>query len=64
MTTVLIGIDDTDFGDSPGTGQLARRVSNEITRLGGKPLGITRHQFLVDPRIPYTACLIGASVWR
>ncbi len=55
MATVLIGIDDTDFGDSPGTGQLARRVSNEIARFGGKPLGITRHQFLVDPRIPYTA---------
>jgi hypothetical protein len=54
MTTVLIGIDDTDYGDSPGTGQLARRVSGEINRFGGKPLGITRHQFLIDPRIPYT----------
>jgi hypothetical protein len=54
MPNMLIGIDDTDYGDSPGTGQLARRISAEITRLGGNPLGITRHQFLVDPLIPYT----------
>ena len=54
MATIFIGVDDTDFGDSPGTGQLAQRLSKEITRRGGKPLGITRHQFLMDPRIPYT----------
>src|SRR5579862_5051006 len=51
---VLIGIDDTDIADSPGTGQLARRVAGEIHRAGGRPLGITRHQFLMDPRIAYT----------
>jgi hypothetical protein len=54
MQTVLIGIDDTDNADSPGTGQLARRVSQEIRRCGGRLIGTTRHQFLVDPAIPYT----------
>src|ERR1700761_2139441 len=54
MQTVLIGIDDTDSADSPGTGQLARRVSQEICRCGGVLIGTTRHQFLVDPAIPYT----------
>lgn len=50
----LIGIDDTDNADSPGTGQLARRLSAEIERFGGRLLGTTRHQFLIDPLIPFT----------
>jgi hypothetical protein len=54
MPTVWIGIDDTDNADSPGTGQLARRVLKEIVHAGGTSLGTTRHQFFVDPRIPYT----------
>ena len=53
-TTVLIGIDDTDNSASDGTGRLARRLAEEAVRRGAVSLGITRHQLLVDERIPYT----------
>jgi hypothetical protein len=62
MATVLIGIDDTDNQTSPGTGQLARRLAAELERRGAKPLGITRHQFLLDERIAYTTHNSGACV--
>ena len=62
MTTFLIGIDDTDNDTSPGTGQLARRLAGEIERRGANMLGITRHQFLVDDRIPYTSHNSGACI--
>ena len=63
---LLIGIDDTDQKDTPGTGHLARRLLDELVGIGCKPAGVTRHQFLVDPRIPYTshnsaACLAVAG---
>jgi tRNA(Ile2) C34 agmatinyltransferase TiaS len=59
----LIGVDDTDYGDSIGTGAFARELMCHLTRdLDVRPSGITRHQFLVHPDIPYTthnssACL-------
>jgi hypothetical protein len=62
MAIVLIGIDDTDNETSPGTGQLARRLAQEIEQKGAKLLGITRHQFLVDDRIKYTSHNSGACV--
>jgi hypothetical protein len=62
MQTVLIGIDDTDNQTSPGTGSLARRVSSECEKRGMRPLGVTRHQFLLDPAIPYTSHNSGACV--
>lgn len=52
---ILIGIDDTDNADSPGTGRLARELSEHLQAHGLSVYGITRHQLLVDPRIPYTA---------
>ncbi|MCC6522319.1 MAG: hypothetical protein IT373_06640 [Polyangiaceae bacterium] len=56
MTRALIGLDDTDHGDSIGTGALARELGLYLERLAGAvSLGITRHQLLVDPRIPYTS---------
>lgn len=56
MIRVLIGLDDTDHGDSIGTGALARELCLHLERLAGVvSLGITRHQLLVDPRIPYTS---------
>ncbi len=56
MTRLLIGIDDTDHGDSIGTGALARELALHLERLAGASnRGITRHQLLVDPRIPYTS---------
>ncbi len=63
---LLIGIDDTDDLRSPGTGRRARALLRELADAGlGSPAGATRHQLLVDDRIPYTthnssACL----AWR
>jgi len=63
---LLIGIDDTDDLQSPGTGRRARALLRELAEAGlGEPAGATRHQLLVDERIPYTthnssACL----AWR
>ena len=62
MTTVLIGLDDTDNADSPGTGRLARRLLAELAARRCRPLGVTRHQFLVDSRIPYTSHNSGACL--
>lgn len=54
--SVLVAIDDTDNLDSRGTGFLAQRLMEELEGAGlGTPLGATRHQLLVDPRIPYTS---------
>ncbi len=60
----LLGMDDTDNLESRGTGHLARQLAyilglNQLSQ----PLGITRHQLLVSPEIPYTshnssACLL------
>lgn len=53
---VLIGVDDTDVIGSPGTGRVARALAGHIQeRGGGTPLGVTRHQLLVHPAIPYTS---------
>lgn len=53
---VWIGLDDTDNLDSRGTGYIARSLANHILNPEwGKCLGITRHQLLVDPAIPYTS---------
>jgi hypothetical protein len=64
---VLVGIDDTDNLTSPGTGWLAQRLQQELASQNlGEPLGVTRHQLLLDPRVPYTshnssACLALAT---
>lgn len=55
---VLIGIDDTDNlePDSVGTGRVARQIAGALVRRGlGTSLGVTRHQLLIDPAIPYTS---------
>ena len=53
---VFIGIDDTDVPGGPGTGKVARGLADYLEGLGlGHSLGVTRHQLLVDPRIPYTS---------
>jgi len=62
MAIVLIGLDDTDNPDSRGTGHLARLLSAECGCRGMRPLGVTRHQFLLDERIPYTSHNSGACV--
>src|SRR5215831_5204430 len=63
----LVGIDDTDNDSSPGTGFLAQRLLEALAAEGlATPCGATRHQLLVDPRVPYTshnssACLAIAT---
>jgi hypothetical protein len=52
----LIGIDDTDNLESRGTGHRVRELADWLSsRHLAEPYGITRHQLLVDPRIPYTS---------
>ena len=53
---LLIGIDDTDNLDTRGTGYRARTLAQGLVDAGLAAVhGITRHQLLVDPRIPYTS---------
>lgn len=51
---LYIGIDDTDVLDSRGTGHLGRMIAEALST-DFAIAGVTRHQLLVDPRIPYTA---------
>ncbi len=53
---IFIGVDDTDFGDSIGTGGIARELQLHLVRdLAAEPRGVTRHQLYVHPDIPYTS---------
>jgi hypothetical protein len=68
MTTqILIGIDDTDNAETHGTGRRARQLGETLAAEGLAEVdGITRHQLLIDPRIPYTshnssACLLART---
>jgi tRNA(Ile2) C34 agmatinyltransferase TiaS len=47
-------MDDTDNKTSRGTGRLARAVAAALSEQL-KVWGVTRHQLLVDPRVPYTS---------
>jgi hypothetical protein len=49
----FIGLDDTDTLESPGTGHMARRIATALA-VDYPVLGVTRHQLLVDDRVPYT----------
>jgi hypothetical protein len=52
----LLGVDDTDNLESRGTGHRVRQLGDWLAEMKlAKPRGITRHQLLVDPRIPYTS---------
>ena len=52
----LIGIDDTDNLETRGTGHRVRQLADWLAENQlALPLGITRHQLLVDPQIPYTS---------
>lgn len=52
--SLLIALDDTDMPGTPGTGRLARSIAAAIA-VRFPIMGITRHQLLVDPAIPYTS---------
>ncbi len=58
---IYIGLDDTDNQISRGTGRLARAVAAELSRRYCL-YGVTRHQFLVDPRVPYTSHNSSATI--
>jgi len=52
----LIGIDDTDNLESRGTGYRARCLGAELAEAGlARTDGVSRHQLLVHPDIPYTS---------
>jgi hypothetical protein len=52
----LVGIDDTDNLESRGTGFIGRTMGETITASGlGTCGGVSRHQLLFDPRVPYTS---------
>lgn len=50
---IYIGLDDTDVLESRGTGRLAREIAHVLVQ-DGSLLGVTRHQLLLDPGVPYT----------
>jgi hypothetical protein len=58
---LLIGLDDTDNHESRGTGHLARQIAAGLVE-SGEVLGVTRHQLLVDPRVPYTSHNSSAAI--
>lgn len=50
----VIAIDDTDSAEEGGTGGLAREIAGRLSPR--YPVwGVSRHQFIVLPEIPYTA---------
>ena len=56
MMRYLIGIDDTDNLETRGTGHRVRQLADWLAENHlAEPKGITRHQLLVDSRIPYTS---------
>jgi hypothetical protein len=63
-----LGLDDTDNADSVGTGRLSRMLADELElRKLVSDSENTRHQFLIDPAIPYTshnssACIAAEAV--
>ena len=62
---IFIGIDDTDNLETRGTGHMARALGQSLVEAGLFDMrSVTRHQLLVDRRIPFTshnssACLAG-----
>jgi hypothetical protein len=58
---LTIGIDDTDNLTSRGTGNLARTIAAELSKQF-QLIGVTRHQLLVDERVPYTSHNSSAAI--
>jgi hypothetical protein len=51
---IFVGMDDTDNKESGGTGRVARDIA-AVLRERFPVLGVSRHQLLVDDRVPYTS---------
>lgn len=58
---IWIGLDDTDNLQSRGTGRLARQIAADLGN-DYRLLGVTRHQLLLDPRVPYTSHNSSAAI--
>src|SRR4051812_25942811 len=58
---ILVGIDDTDMPETPGTNQLARALVADVADQF-RCERIVRHQLLDDPRVPYTSKNGSASI--
>jgi tRNA(Ile2) C34 agmatinyltransferase TiaS len=58
---IYIGLDDTDNKTSRGTGRLARAMAARLAERY-RVRGVTRHQLLVDPRVPYTSHNSSAAI--
>lgn len=58
---ILVGLDDTDTLDSPGTNQLAKAMVRALAD-HWICVRIVRHQLLFDPRVPYTSKNGSASI--
>lgn len=58
---IIVGIDDTDIIDSPGTNQLARAILKKIGPAARDAI-ICRHQLFFDSRVPYTSKNGSASI--
>jgi len=58
---IYIGLDDTDNKTSRGTGRLAREITAALAKQFSVR-GVTRHQLLVDPRVPYTSHNSSATI--
>lgn len=58
---VIIGLDDTDTLETPGTGHLARLIAADLAA-DYTVLGVVRHQLLVDARVPCTKNNSAAAV--
>ncbi|NYT17757.1 MAG: ABC transporter substrate-binding protein [Methanomicrobiales archaeon] len=53
--TLYVALDDTDTRESRGTGRLARAIARDLQQSGYHLSGVSRHQLLVHPDIPYTS---------
>jgi tRNA(Ile2) C34 agmatinyltransferase TiaS len=53
--SLYISLDDTDTRDTRGTGRLAREIARQLTDSGYSVNGVSRHQLLVHPDIPFTS---------
>lgn len=53
LRPIYVGIDDTDMPEVGGTGRVAREVAALLAHEHAVR-GVTRHQLLMDPRIPCT----------
>lgn len=59
---LILGLDDTDMPDTPGTNRLARALSGRLPEFGYRVLVVLRHQLFFDDAVPYTSKNGSASI--